>query len=644
MSRRWNHLVRKPLPVSDYAFHSTDNRAFLQSIGITSELVDKIFEVFAHDAPRANTWSRALGDTPEPRVDALELYTGLALTCRDTLKDRLFMLFSLFNTGGTGVLVEDDLGALISSCGSFLRRLRLALPISSDEAAFVAGGAIATMMDQSGSHKTRCAFEIDRWKFMEWARRSELVVHVMELLALPHRLSRTVDMVSIKMLPLRERYSNARKIEEEKTNRRARGHVSLGKSVLDTSRNMWLSEERVGTVLREHGTNGRDPSFKLPPVLSGIGSHDVNVVLEADSGTTNTANGSAWHVVATIESRTGSSFSVTDTQSLLLHGGAPAALRFSGLRAGTDHRLHFVWNVFGYTHRRVGQEEAKRVCRTLRFRTLPSRSSTTSRDPNASRGISVGRCHTPDQIRCGVTVVRTYYEAGGDSPSDAIAPPMDEVDDKTEDSTPADRNVAVIISHRRLTSLEAGCEQQRGGPWWDSARRDVYEGGQHQYRGGVKSPCNTLSAQAAEQDISSTAPGALNAAPSCTEEIEEAIAVADTNQPWSAGGVGVGDIDITVHLNPNWQAPGVVRRCFCMLEECHFEMPAVREDARRHVSREVFTAVRSLLSKSSQSQQRALRDSGIRHGAHIVLGDVQPWLGLEEVRNFVFSGEQIYCQ
>lgn len=625
--------------MSGYALHHTDTRDFLQSVDIPSDLVDKVFDVFARGAARANSWSRALGDTPGPRVDALELFAALALTCRDTFKERLSTLFSLFDTGGTGVLVEDDLGALVSSCGSFLRRLRLVLPISNDEAAFVAGGAIGVVMGQSNSRETRCPDEMDRSQFMEWAHRSDLVANVMGLLALPHRLSRTVDMVSTKILPLRERYSNAINSEEEPMDRRARGHLSQRNPVSDAPRNMWLSEERVSKLLREHGTNVGHISFKLPPVMSGIGPHDANVVMEAGVGPPQTVNGSAWRVVATVERRTGSIFSVADARPLLLQGGAPVALHVSGLRAGTDHRLHLVWNAFGYTYRsfgRDGQEGVKRRYRTLRFRTLPSRSSTTSRTPNCSRIIPARRCHSRDQIRCSVTVIRTYCDARVKDPSEDIMSPVDGVAGEKEYSAPLGRGVSLIIAHRRLTSLEADSEPESRNSRWVSERRVVCEGDRDQHTRTEQPRCTSPSEKATGQHLFTSAPGLPSASPSGTEDIPTAAAaLAAKNQPWSGEGVAVGDTDITVHLSPNWQAPEVVRRCLCMLEECRFEIPAVREDAKRHVSREVLTAVRSLLSKSGQSQRRALRDSGERHGAHIILGDVQPWLGLEEVRYFL---------
>lgn len=639
ISRRWDHLVRKPLPANGYALHHTDTCDFLQSIGIPSDLVDKVFDVFARGAARANSWSRALGDTPGRRVDALELFAALALTCRDTFKERLSTLFSLFDTGETGVLVEDDLGALVSSCGSFLRRLRLVLPISTDQAAFVAGGAIGVVMNQSNSRETRCPDEMDRSQFMEWAHRSDFVANVMELLALPHRLSGTIDMVSTKILPLRERYSDAINREEELVDGRARGHLSQRNPVSDAPRNVWLGEERVSKLLREHGTNVGHMSFKLPPVMSGIGPHDANVVVEADVGPPQTVNGSGWRAVATIERRTGSIFSVIDARPLLLHGGEPVALHVSGLRAGTDHRLHLVWNAFGSAHQSVGgdgQEEVKRRYKTLRFRTLPSGSNTTSRTPNCSRIVPAGRCHSRNQIRCGVTVIRTYCDARGDGPSEDIPSPVDRVAGEKEDSASPDRGVALIIAHRRLTSLESDSEPESRESRWISGRRVVCEGDRNQHTGAEQLRCTSPSEKATGQNLCASAPGLPNASPSGTEDVPTAVAaVAAKPQPWSEGGVAVGDTDVTVHLSPNWQAPEVVRRCLCMLEECRSEMPAVSEDAKRHVSREVLTAVRSLLSKAGQSQRRGLRGSGARHGAHIIVGDVQPWLGLDEVRCFL---------
>lgn len=126
-------------------------------------------------------------------------------------------------------------------------------------------------------------------------------------------------------------------------------------------------------------------------------------------------------------------------------------------------------------------------------------------------------------------------------------------------------------------------------------------------------------------------------APFCGEAIERSGLSSTGNArdlPWAGGGGSEsGDVDVMLHLNPDWRAVETVRRCFDVLARCRLESPAVRQDGRRTVSTELRTCIRSLLSKCF-SERRGARGSRARKCcAHLILGGLQhPWLGLDEVR------------
>lgn len=588
-------------------------------MGMPSSLIQRTFEVFARRPQRSNSWSVVLGEAPDRRIDALELFTGLALTCRGTLKNKLSTLFLLYDIGETGVLVEDDLGALISSCASFLHRLGLTLPISIDEAAFVAGEAVA--MSCGSTTTTVSTDEIDRLMFVTWAQRAKLPARVLELLALPHRFSRIVDLVYVKVRLLLQRLStwNGARNFPEVTAR------PCGERSIDSYRASTQLPQRILSKKRSNNT-----LFALPPVLSGIGPHDAVVMLETSPGGAPAAECSTSHVVVTVEERKGSRFFSVDSQTLILQGGKPTALRFCGLRASTDHRVQLSCHDFRAQVEAARQDVRgiSHKCSTLRFMTLPADANIVTEARAAVHRQVSERRDLASKTTPRVMVVGSYNQTRGRDSCHALPSLLRSSNGERGNSDIEDRGISVLVKHRGVISLEAVDKHDDVEPWWATAGPPMEMTGAQSFLSWPL--CNEFPLPTAIDPAVSNRQ-TPSSAPFCGEGIETALSEGFPSQPWDTRKAGVGEIDIVVHVSPDWQAAEVIRRCFRVLEECRLECPAVEEDARDIVSRKVLAAVRSLVRKNCWVEGRTLRDKGARSCAHVVLGSVHPWLGLNQV-------------
>lgn len=629
-------------------------------------LIDHICQAFARHPPRANTWSRVLGGSPEPRVDTFELFTALALTCRGGLKDTLCLLFSLFDLDGTGVLGEDDLGALVSSCGSVLRRLGLSLPITADDAAFVVGGAFVRYDGEHG-----CVDGIDLEAFLKWARRTEVPIGAFEVLALPHRLSRAVDQAVVKIMSLRCRYSTivgdlaqSKPIDT--------GQYDLGVA-LPREHNPNLNTELIRMQFLECGTiEGTNAAlrFSLPPTLSWLGPHGVSIALEAGPGRiiTTASIGASWCVVVVVEERNRSCFSLVDAQPVVLEGGKPVVFQISRLRAGTDHRFRLVCKARGRrsmpekVRERHGRCLGERNCGIFRFKTLHADAITPranmaceAADANNPEGNIADKCISTRPItraaegngnthrkRRHIEIVGAF--SGGENSSDhnnscdKLSPPSPKrlIGGERDYTDDTGETVAVIRYGKITSTIEVEDSKNDGGavgnPWWtaasaagDTSSVTISNNPDKAWiqtwppdDGVNPPPPNHLLEPVPTPSIAANAPF-------CGENIARAA----KTEPWSRimSAKYSDGADIIVHMCPVWLAPEAMHRCFRLLEESRGEMASVREDAKLAVSREAFTAVKTLLSRMCG----ALRVEAERRGAHVILGDIDPWLGLNVV-------------
>ncbi|CAM9145767.1 unnamed protein product [Ectocarpus sp. 8 AP-2014] len=591
--RRWNRLVRKPLAVSSYSLSPQQAEDLLGPVGMPSTLIRRTFDAFARRRQRSCSWSRARGEAPGRRVDALELFSGLALTCRATVKGKLSLLFSLFDSGETGVLTVDDLGAMISSCASFLRNIGLCLPISGDEAAFFAGGAFGLeqgrIVDSSGSGLECDANEISLPVFLAWAQRAELPARALELLALPHRLSRTVDLLLAKAdSVLQERYVPGRK----PTKYFSKG-VENSTEECSPTRQTILEQQKVG---EDNNRRERDVSFGqrplvLPPVLCGVGAHLAQIMLE--------------------------------------------------LRAATDHRVKISWGVDDDAetpkskvalHRFHGDQHRRIQCATLRFTTLPEDAVVIHPASESKETLPLRQEPYPGKS-CTILAERRCIKLL----------PVPGQSSKLTDNLTSRESVAVLVDYGKRTSLESADDNHAVDPRWIASARSRDRSSNEMgsdvlmetWPLGSPRNDNVQIPPAAAQRADVHAPTAVSdVAPfsgTVLYQMEASGGEAPHSEPWAKGGAALSNnVDLIVHLSPDWRAVQVVRRCFHMLEQCRFQSPSLREDGRRMVSAEINTAVRSLLFKSfgeqSQEQDRARRSC-----AHMILGGLQnPWLGVNE--------------
>lgn len=612
----------------------------------------------------------------------MELFSGLALTCRGTVKVKLAVLFYLFDSGETGVLTEDDLGAMISSCASVLLQLGLSPRISSDEAAFAAGepfghqqsraiGSI-TAGDCSKSELEREADEIDQPEFLKWAQRAELPAGALELLALPHRLSRVIDLTSIAARSqLRERYST----KGITTCGSADVHRNIGRELgtKHTSNQSFharrVSEQRLVRTKRLllRGSEDTYPTlkFSLPPFLRRVGAHSASVMLEIDTIGASTANKSSLRVVVSVEERHGPRFCSVDSQSRVMRCGVPGVILLSNLRAATDHRLTISFGTRDSPHKTKndvavpvmagGRHDTGR-CTILRYTTLPADHSASSE----SRAGNVPLKPTfRSEIQRPIQARRRCIEfvSMSDGFLEKKPCPCDEVQllqphptiGSAGDPNTSREGVSVVINRGQRTCLGSAEKNRLLDRWWETAEGSQTKStsSSHLTDAGMllqswpppmperndALPVSSAAASLEEAITPSTTP---DFAPFCGEtasrnevsEREEAH-----NLPWAEGGnVESGDIDLMLHLSPDWRAVEVVRRCFQILKQCRFESPSVRECGRRMVSTETLTAIRSLLSKCVRLDRRTLRDRARRSCAHLILGELQhPWLGVDEV-------------
>lgn len=668
---------------SAYSLSRQQTQDLLQPVGMPATLIERAFDAFARRQQRSSSWSRVLGEAPNRRVDALELFSGLALTCRGTVKAKLEVLFFLFDSGETGVLTEDDLGAMISSCASILRQLGLSLPISSDQAAFAAGEPFGhqqsrtmgstTAGDCSDSGVEARADEIDQTEFLEWARRAELPARALELLALPHRISRTVDLISISARPLmRERYIP----DSIATYSPAEILRTIGRELgSEHASNRPIGERRV-PALRLVRTKrllllGRESTcgtrkFTVPPFLCRVCAHSATVMLEIGTGGTSTAEDSTWRVVISVEERCGPRFCSVDSQPIVLRYAEPGIILLSKLRAATDHRLKISWGTADNPKKLKGDvtvpvlpggRHDTRGCTTLRYTTLPADSMMISASSESRINNTLSKQALRSERRRPVTAVRRCIEfvsvSGASFEKDACQ--SDEVhllQPHPTSSSPGNpkrsSSVSVVICRGQRTSLGSTEKDRMFDQWLDAAAQSPAKatGSSHLTDVGMliqswprhmPTRNDTLplsSAAAGLEDVRS--PSTPDVAPCCGEAIsrnELAAREKHHNSPWAGEGhVESGGIEFMVHLKPDWRAVEVVRRCFQILKQCRLESPSVRECARRMVSTEIKTAIRSLLSKCVRLKRRTLRDRARRSCAHLILGELQhPWLGLGEV-------------
>lgn len=652
--------MQKPLPVSTYSLSLRQAQDLLGSVGMSSALILRVFDTFARRRERSCSWSRVLGEAPESRIDALELFSGLALTCRATLKEKMSILFYLFDAGETGVLTEDDLGAMVSSCASVLRHLKLSLPISNDEAAFVAGAAFGHQQSRGtgsttadcGNYERECDVdEIDLPSFLTWAQRAELPSRALEILALPHRLSRMVDLVSSRASSiLRERYipgtppvcssSNAESMARRKVSIEFAPNQSLPERRIQAQRS-----DRASTLpmLRGEGGNLISRPFALTPYLGRIGPHSANVLFEIGTSSHPTAEVSTWRADISVEERCESRFYLVDSQQINLRVGAPAILQLSCLRAATDHRLTIDLRLApkkrkggGVQRKLSGGQHIRAKCGTLRFTTLPEDSLVAISNPGSNTvGGSFPNKKEPSRMqrRC-IALAKAWQQE---------ACPFDEA--QYLQPYPTDRSpgntasVSVLINCGQRTCLEA-VERTPGLDGRNATVETTVTDPQVLVQSWPpRAPAlnHGLSVSRSTNNVGDG--GAFRSgghlAPFCGEAVPRGeVPLGENAEPWARDGEGKrGGTDLVVHLRPDWRAVEVVRRCFQVLEQCRFESPTTREDGRRMVSTEVNKAVISLVTWCFRARRGTLRDGARRSCAHIVLGDLQhPWLGLEEVR------------
>ncbi|CAM9243711.1 unnamed protein product [Ectocarpus sp. 4 AP-2014] len=598
--RRWNRLVRKPLAVSSYSLSPQQAEDLLGPVGMPLTLVRRTFDAFARRRQRSCSWSRARGEAPGRRVDALELFSGLALTCRATVKGKLSLLFSLFDSGETGVLTVDDLGAMISSCASFLRNIGLCLPISGDEAAFIAGGAFGLeqgrIVDSSSSGLECDADEISLPVFLAWAQRAELPARALELLALPHRLSRTVDLLLAKAdSMLQERYVPGKfttkyfsKGIENSTEECSPTRVST-----PLTRKTILEQQKVGedNNRRERDISVGQGPLVLPPVLCGIGARLAQIMLE--------------------------------------------------LRAATDHRVKISWGVDGDAetprskvalHSFHGDQHRRIEHATLRFTTLPEDAVVIHPASESKETLPLRQEPYPGKSRTILPERRCIKLL-----------PVPGQSSKLTDNLSHRESVAVLVDYGKRTSLESADDNLAVDPRWTASARSRDRSSNEMGSDVVmetwplKSPrsdnVRVPPAAAERADVHSPTPVSDVAPFSGTVlyQTEASGGEAPHSEPWAKGGAALSNnVDLIVHLSPDWRAVQVVQRCFHILEQCRFQSPSLREDGRRMVSAEINTAVRSLLFKSVREQSRE-QDRARKRCAHMILGGLQnPWLGVNE--------------
>lgn len=657
--------------MSTYSLTHRQTQDLLKPLGIPSGLVMRIFSSFARRPKCSGSWSRVIDESPERRIDALGLFSGLALTCRGTVNDKLTIIFSLFDPSEAGVLTEDDLGAMVSSCASFLHRLGLSNKVSNDEASFAAGepfgrqqawaaGSAASFGSHTGSGQHFSTDEINFPAFWEWARSADLPTSALGLLELPHRLSRMVDLVSAKAGSLlRERYmpwANGTKEASTKVYKPTGGQKYTKKRALTLSpaANRLAQGTEANRQPRGSNIGFETRPFVLPPFLRRIGPHGASIVLEVGTNGAPATEGSTWRFVVSVEEREGSRFSSVDSEPVVLQGGIPWVLLLSKLKAATDHRLQISWCINCDTTRGKtpataqlppGALYARAKRSTLRFTTLPADAamislpsetpaepSSTQMSPAASRRyiqlVSVDDARSWDALQ--VFQTKTMSTLAG--------------------SVSRGQHVSVLVRYDQFISLDSPDNNVVVDPWWSSTAEP--SPGALMTRNRTDSDMLLRSwpppAPAAdnEQPLSPTVinsgdlhafTAASNVAPCCGEErepkTEEHMKGGARHQFWASQNiVGSGDIDLMVHLRPDWQAVEVIRRCFRVLEQCRRQTSVVREDGRRVVSSEITTAIRSLLSKSFRLQRRTSQDKSRRTCAHTILGGVKnPWLGLKEV-------------
>lgn len=639
-SRRLDRSVPRPMAVSDYALSSRRAHSLLQSVGMSEALAHRVFNIFSRHPRSVNTWSRVVGEAPDRHVDALVLFVGLVLICRATLKNKLTILFSLFDSGRTGVLTEDDLGAMISACSSFLHHVGLSLPISNDEAAFAAGGAFASRFRPRNSIsddgvENAWVDELDLPMFLAWALRAELPVRVYELLSLPHRLSMSINIVSAKLASLRKRRlfggEEGHSQQGLKTAACTCQECFMHSSDLCRPQHLKASTVRSQRLQHKNGAKKMCFSFTLPPVLSFIGAHEACAMLEVNPGGTLTAEGSMWHVVIALEERIGPRFSVIESKFVPLRGGVPLALRLSGLRAATDHRVQLRWNGSEQLqHRHAGRQRkhsGRRGCDTLRFATLPGVSSDI---PESTRAYQ----STPR-----IAIVSAANRAPIDGSSGVLPRLAHSTGRRAGEKSTAEKSVSVVINYRRTISLKLVTSLDVAEPWWvsvvrsDSTAHDVSDQG---HTSLLSWPPRKVSLPPEAAKLAPAALTNLNAAPFCGDRVTAEAGTAP-REAWPETGEREEGVNIMVHFSPRWKAEATVRRCLNILKVCRFENAAVREDARCMVSREICKAIVVLLRKSSRPRGRTLRHKITRSCAHVVVGDIDTWLGLAEVRDYSFS-------
>lgn len=619
---------------------------------MSSALIRHAFDAFARRQQRSSSWSRVLGEAPERRIDALELFSGLALTCRATLKDKLSILFYLFDSGETGVLTEDDLGTMISSCASVLRHLKLSLPISTDEAAFAAGAAFGHQDDGSCSNRELAhdVDEIDLSSFLTWAQRAELPTCALEMLELPHRLSRIVDLVSGKAGSILRGHipETVAKCSSPKANS-ATGRNESSKGRVPAPRS---GRANMLPLLQRGGGYLISRPFALTPSLGRIGPHSANALFEMGTSSHPTAEDSTWHVVVSVEERYGSRFSLVDSQPLNVRVGAPGVLQLSYLRAATDHRLTISWGVATETTKNGGVERkfpggqhARAECSTLRFTTLPADSLMAGLNPDSETIVTSSsreEASSNKQRQC-IALVSAWQQ--GACPPDEAQRLQPYPTNSSPGNTTRSKGVSVLISRGQRTSLESA-ESTRGlDPWWVTSTGSTVIDPPSSDQIDARVQLWPLPAPASGHKVSvpptannlgeyGAFPSREDVAPFCGEAVVRNEAPAgETAVPWARGGdVESGGIDLMVYLSPDWRAVEAVRRCFQVLRQCRFEIPTVREDGRRMASTEINKAIRSLVSRCFRARRGTLRYGARKSCAHIVLGNLQhPWLGLKEV-------------
>lgn len=656
--------------MSNYSLSPQQAEDLLGLVGMPSTLIRRTFDAFARRRQRSCSWSRARGEAPGRRVDALELFSGLALTCRATVKGKLSLLFSLFDSGETGVLTEDDVGAMISSCASFMRNIGLCLPISSDEAAFIAGGAFGLEQGRivgSSSSGLECdADEISLPVFLAWAQRAELPARALELLALPHRLSRTVDLLLAKAdSVLQERYVSGSKTAKYVSRGidKATEECSPTRVSTPSTRNTIVQQQKEGgDNRRERDVSVGKRPLVLPPVLCGIGAHLAQIMIEAGAGEAQSIDALPWSFVVSVEERRGSRFFSMDSQYVAVCRGVPGILVLSELRAATDHRVKISWGVDDGAEtpkNKValrsfhGDQHGRIECATLRFTTLPEDAVVIHPGAESKEALPLKhesflgkRCPILAERRCIKLVsVSACCREISVRPPEAPQPLVPGQSSKLTDNLTYRESVAVLVDYGKRTSLESADDNRAVDPHWiasaTSRDRSSNDMGSdvlmETWPLGSPRNDNVQQPLAAAERADVHAPTAVSeVAPSSGTglyQTEASRGDSPHSEPWAEGGVvRSNNADLMVHLSPDWRAVQVVRRCFHILEQCRFQSPALREDGRRVVSAEVRTAVRSLLFKSVREQSRE-QDSARRRCAHIILGGLQnPWLGVNEVR------------